>query len=402
MSGAGDLATPSYHQALADHLERTEPELWAWFAESGAVTARRDESAEVELLKSVYRLDGGVHDVLAGHATLLADRLHIEEPVVLYQELGDDGRNARVFRLNDRIHVVFSGDLLDLLTGDEQQAILAHELAHVELWNRDDGRYLVLDHLIHRLAAEPGAADTVGETARRLRLHTEVWADAAAADLIESIPAVVASIVKVNAGIRHVEADAYLRQAAEILEMDPAASQAWTHPELHIRVACIEARNRHTSGATITALVSGPDDLDRLDLLGQVRVRDLTARVLRSGADRAAGHEAQADGETADGEEGEGDGVATYVRSYPDLTVADAAPIGDGELADHQASIRWLAAAVLVDLALCEGRSDGLDRIRVLAREAERQGVADEFERVLTRATDRQTARSVRSGGGDR
>ncbi|MFV0259982.1 MAG: M48 family metalloprotease [Acidimicrobiales bacterium] len=384
----GDVTTPSYHRELADHLEGSEPELWAWFAGSSTVADRQDPSAEVELLKSAYRLDGGAHDVLAGHATLLADRLGIDQPIVLYQELNSEGGNARVFPLNDRIHVVFSGDLLDLLTADEAFAVLAHELAHVELWHRDHGRYLVLDHLVHRLASEPTAADAVVETARRLRLHTEVWADAASAELTGNTATVVTSIVKVNAGIRHVEADAYLRQAAEILELDAAASQAWTHPELHIRVACLEARNRGTSAATIAALISGPDDLDRLDLLGQLRLRELTARVLRSGAAAAAD---LGDGETTDG-------VDTYIRSYPDLAVADAAPIGDGELADHEASVRWLAAAILVDIALSEDGSGGLDEIRALAGEADRLGVADEFERILGRANGRPAGRA--NGGG--
>ncbi len=386
MVGLGLLTIPSYHRELVTHLRATEPELWAWFSESSAVADRQDDSAEVALLTSAYRLEGGVHDVLVGHATLLAHRFGITDPIVLYQELGSGERNARVFRLNGRINVVFSGDLLDLLDNDEQVAVLAHELAHIALWSADDSAYYVLDHLIHRLASEPIAADAVVETARRLRLHTEIWADAMATEVVDSIPAVVTSIVKVNAGIRHVEADAYLRQAAEILELDARASQAWTHPELHIRVACIEARSRGTSESATSDLVSGPDDLERLDLLGQIRLQELVRRVLRSGADIV----------------GENEGTDSYLASYPEFDLSAVTPVADGELTGHEPSIRWMAAAMLVDLALCDGSSEGLDDLRNLSMEAERQGVADEFDKVLARAMDRTPPQTHRIRRGDR
>jgi len=372
------LETPSYHRELAEYLKATEPELWGWFEDSSHVRDRNNDEAELALLKSAYRLDGGAHNVLVGHATLLSDQLGFDENVVLYQQLGNGERNARVFRLNGQIHVVFSGDLLDLLSSGEQHAVLAHELAHIALWNRDDGTYLVLDHLVHRLASEPGASDALIETARRLRLHTEVWADATAAALLDDVETVVAAIVKVSAGLRHVEPAAYLRQAAQILERDASASESWSHPELHIRVACIEARERQTTSEVIAQLVSGKDDLDRLDLLGQVRMQALTSRVLATGTlaiPSAVGAE-------------------TYVRSYPDLDVASAVPLQSDELSDYEPSVRWMAAAVLVDLVLTDGATDSLDEVRAVSSTAANIGVATEFDKILSRATD-QSAREA-------
>ena len=372
------VPTPAYHHELADYFEREEPELWTWFGESSSLAKQTDQAAEVALLKSAYRLDGGPHEVLTGYVSLLAPRLQIDEPVILYQSLGDTDRNARVVRLNGQVHVIFSGDLLDLLEPDEQHAVLAHELAHVSLWTRESGRYFALDHLVHRLANEMSAPEVIVETARRLRLHTEVWADAAAAVVVESVPATVAAIVKVSSGLRHVDADAYLRQAAQILELDDGASQAWTHPELHIRVACIEGRKRGTASSLIDAIVSGPDDLDRLDLLGQARVRALTARVVRSAISAA----------------GNSDGATTYARGYPDLAVKEAAPLSDDELATHEPSIRWMAGAILVDVALADGSTDSMDELRAVSRNAERIGVGKEFDKILAKATD-QTAKEA-------
>ncbi len=371
--GTAALPTPAYHGALAAHLESTEPELWEWFSESSAIAQRQDDEAEVELLKSAYRLDGGIHDVLVGDATLLADRFEIEEPIELYQALDGEQRNAQVFRLNGQVHIVFSGDLLDLLSAEERRVVLAHELAHIALWQREHGRYLVLDHLVHRLATEPVAADAVIETARRLRLHTEVWADAAAAEIVGSLPAVVSTVVKIKAGLRHVDPEAYLRQAAQVLELDSTASEAWSHPELHIRVACIEARHRDTPDDAISRLIGGPDDLERLDLLGQGRIQKLTARVVKSGCEALGANE----------------GTDAYCRSYPELAIDAATRIGDAELADYEPSVRWMAAALLVDLALADGASDELDEVRSLSAEAARQGTGAEFDKILARATDR-------------
>ncbi|MDH3298982.1 MAG: hypothetical protein OES24_00575 [Acidimicrobiia bacterium] len=376
-----ELPTPTYHTELRDFLTATEPELWRWFAESKQLSARSDDEAELELLKSAIRLDGGVHDVLVAHATLLRDAFAITEPVALYQELGSSERNAHVFRLNGQVNVVFGGDLLELLEPSEQQVILAHELAHIALWRRSDRDFEVLDQMIHRLASDPGADDTVIETARRLRLHTEVWADAAAVAVLDDLETSVAAMVKVGSGLRHVDPAAYLRQAEDILALDSRATTAWTHPELHIRVACLAAcqvaGQRHAVEGVLATLINGPDDLDRLDLLGQRRLRTLAARVL-----------ATATGSSAS------DTVTDYLAHYVDLAAdrADGAeegkPVGNGELAELSPSVRWFAASLLVDLALVDDEVDDLADLRAMSAEAERQGVAEEFDKILARATE--------------
>ncbi|MDH4278252.1 MAG: hypothetical protein OEZ14_01890 [Acidimicrobiia bacterium] len=374
-----ELPTPVYHAELRDLLTATEPELWRWFAESKTLEARADDEAELALLKSAIRLDGGVHDVLVAHAILLRDAFAITEPVALYQELGASERNAHVFRLNGQVNVVFGGDLLELLEPSEQQMILAHELAHIALWRRDDGDFGVLDHMIHRLASDPGADDTVIETARRLRLHTEVWADAAALAAVDDIDTAVAAMVKVGSGLRHVDPAAYLRQAEDILALDSRATTAWTHPELHIRVACLSAcrlaslsaRQRHVADPVLATLINGPDDLDRLDLLGQRRLQILAARVL-----------ATATGSSPS------DAVTDYLRRYPDLILAGAKPIADGELTELAPSVRWFGASLLVDLALVDDEVDDLADLRAMSAEADRQGVADEFDKILAKASE--------------
>ena len=352
------FATPHYHQALRDHLRATEPELWSWFRESAEPTSSAVEQAELELLKTTYRLDGNLHDVLTGFATLISGKLGLGDDVVLYQALGESERNARVMRLGDKVHIVFSGDLLELLDLEEQEAVLAHELAHIALHDRDSGDYAVLDRLLHRIDIEAVANDAVGETARRLRLHAEVFADAVALDILGDARPVVSSIVKVNSGLRNVDPDAYLRQARQIVEADPSASAGWTHPELHVRVACLAARASPAGSEIITQLIEGPDDLDRMDLLGQLRIQALVGRVLAI----ARGLYGAVDNE-----------LWAYLQSFPVDNHLAVAPIEDGELAGASPSIRHLCAALLVDVALLSD-ADGLERLTVFSREAERQG----------------------------
>lgn len=390
----GLLDAPAYHRVLREHLERTEPELWTWFSESAEPSPDAIHEAEVDLLKTSYRLDGGMHDVLTAYASLAAGRLDLSGNITLYQELGTQERNARVAILGEDIHIVFGGDLLELLDLGEQQAVLAHELAHASLWQRDDKAYWILDQLVHRLAADPSAADAVGETARRLRLHTEVFADAIAAEITADRNDVISAVVKVNSGLRAVDPDAYLRQARQILEADPASSRGWTHPELHVRVASLAARSSTDPDELIASLIDGPDELDRVDLLGQLRLQQLTGNVLASGVRASITDDASADD------------VAAHIAMFPAevRAAADGAtPIDDEALAGHEPSVRHLCGALLVDVALAsEGRATGVDRIAPVAQVAHRLGVANEFDKILARATERslRDVRKLHASGG--
>lgn len=394
-----ELPTPAYHEALRQHLETTEPEMWAWFSESAFPSVEAIAQAELDLLKTSYRLDGGMHDALVGAATLMAGRMGLDFGITLYQELGVGDRNARVILLGNHIHVVFAGDLLELLTYAEQQTVLAHELAHIALWDREDRSYRILDDMVHRMDTEPVAHDAIGETARRLRLHTEVWADAVALAITGDRDASISSIVKVHAGLRNVDPGAYLRQAQQILTSDPSASQGWTHPELHVRVACLAARDSATPDETIRTLVEGPDDLDRLDLLGQLRLRDLTRRMLATGA-------------FLDADRGEGPDAEAYRQSYRSLKPGSAdhgldqldehaRALGDGELAGAEPSVRFYCAALLIDQVLLgSGPEAGLSEAGAYSVEADRIGIDAEFDKILGRATSRTAAeiRRLRAG----
>ena len=416
---------PGYLDELCQLFAHVEPDLWAWFAGDDLTDPDVVAEAEVALLQTAYRLDGDVHGILTADAALLAGQLGLDHEITLYQALHDGDRNARVELLGSGVHVVFAGDLLDLLSAAERQAVLAHELAHVQLLVAGDGRYRVLGHLAERLAAEPGAHPALAETARRIRLHVEVHADAVAARLVGDRDALISAVVKVSSGLRNVDPRAYLRQAEELLQADEPGSAAWTHPELHVRVACLAANTEPfdtiepaptgpARSELVRSLIDGPDDLDRLDVLGQLRLQKLSARVLSAGR-RVVGPSPAVDAH-----------LAAFPSSPPSLSAAPAHPhppepagLDDGELAAATPSVRHLAAALLVDLALVaddepeaddlsdpavdaddENHDDervepGLGPLRALSAEAERIGVEADYDRILAGATA-QTLADVR------
>ena len=437
------IPVPPYHDELRRHFESTESELWAWFAETLNPHDGEVDEAEVELLKNAYRLEGDVHEVLVADATILAGRLDLDNEITLYQELEDTSRNARVQIFGDSVHIVFSGDLLGLLDPGEQRAVLAHELAHVSLLMQDEGAYRVLDSMVHRLADDPTSHDVIEETARRLRLHTEIYADAVAAHLTGERDELISSVVKTHSGLRNVDPVAYLRQAEEILNADDRVSAAWSHPELHIRVACLAANVaggiEGADPSLIRSMVEGPDDLDRADVLSQLRIQRLTERVLFTGRSAARQTTTAAKSTGGMATPGVPAEVDAHIAGFVGLNVGGSGLLStkvldDDELAEAEPSIRFLGAALLVDLALVsDGPSAGdqptdppasltdpvddvgpvaprpaggngseeLGLLRRLGSEAERIGVAKEFDRIVSRATERSLAevRKLRQGG---
>lgn len=395
---------PEYHVGLRQLMEDEQPALWQWFVQSLRTSEHDAAEAELEIVQSAYRLDGDGHAALAGIAQVLAGKLGLDGDVVLYQALTDTGRNrnAGVTMVGTTAHVVFAGDLLTLLDLQEQEVVLAHELAHVWLFQRDEGAFRVLDHLMHRLAVESDSP-VVAETARRLRLHAEVFADRVAMQFVsaptapqrvrhvvapsgtagdpDTLATVVRALVKLHSGLHHVDATAYLRQARELLEAHSSTSAGWTHPELHVRIACLAARDTVGIESIARHLIDGADDLDRLDLLGQRRLEQLTARVL-AGVVPAAHALPDAPREAIDLH------VALFDGSFQTADSDDASSLDDNELADAAPSVRHYAAALVLDFAMLMRSNDAdLDELARLSKEARRIGVGKEFDTLLTRAT---------------
>ena len=166
----------AYHREVVGMLKSSEPELWAWASSAGA-QQEEAEAVRTGMLKTHYRLDVDGHPVLTERAAAMAQRLGVRAPVTMYQAGGTLAMNAALLHFPGEAHIVFSGPVLEKLKGAELDALLAHELAHQRLWEMEGGDFLTADRLLVTAANDPRATASHVQTARRLRLYTEIFAD---------------------------------------------------------------------------------------------------------------------------------------------------------------------------------------------------------------------------------
>ncbi len=270
-----------YHEALVGYLSAQETEAWAWMANSKA-QADYAEELRMDLLKSTYRLDAAAHPEAFAALERARAVLCPGVPVTLYQSQHNRSLNASLFYLPGEAHIVFAGGVLQLLTPAELLAVLGHELAHYRLWSSAEGRFFTADRLAQAMAAEARAEPSHQETARLLRLYTEIYADRGALSVAGEVAPAVSALVKMATGLPQVDAASYARQADEIFARAKVRTEGLSHPETFIRTRALHLwADGGDADREITRMIEGAPALDRLDLLGQQRLADETLRWLR-------------------------------------------------------------------------------------------------------------------------
>lgn len=278
MSDASTTTIPAplpYHRRMVDLLRQEEPELWRWHAGVQQSTAQHD-AVRLELLKSTYRLDRTVHGAAYAQLDGLQRRLGLDVPATLYQAQGAGGLNAALWFTGDEIHLVLQGPLLTTLAEAEVAAVLAHELGHFLLWRLEDGAYAIADRILEATIGHPSAEAVHHETARRWRLHTELFADRVSLCATGDRDAVVRALVRIETGAAEVDPTAYIAQAREALAKG-AKGAGRTHPECFIRALALADA---VTDADPSRLVGGPLDPLMPDLPDQRRLEVITADAL--------------------------------------------------------------------------------------------------------------------------
>ncbi len=270
-----------YHVELRDYLKSRERELWNWFA-SARAQADYTENLRLELLKATYRLDADGHPELYQGLEEARARLGLDIPVTLYQAQNSPQLNAALYFIPREGHIVFSGPVLSLLNPEEIKSVIGHELAHYLLWAGHDGDFHVADRLIQAVAADPRAAASHEQTARRFQLYTEIFADRGSYCVTGDVNPVVAGLVKIQTGLAQVSAAGYLKQAREVFSKGDVASAGVTHPEAYIRAHALVLWQEQGEAAApeITGMIEGKAALGELDLTGQASLTQKTRRLL--------------------------------------------------------------------------------------------------------------------------
>jgi len=280
-ASAQPLEPLPYHLALRDYLKQNEAELWRWFS---SAKAQEDytESLRLELLKHTYRLDATTHAELYARAEAAKSKLGLAVPVTLYQSQQALARNVTFFHIPGEAHIAFQGDVLSLLSPAELTSSLGHELAHALLWQAENGEFLVLDRVVQTMATDQRAAPSHFQTARRLQLYTEIYADRGSLLATGDLHSVVSNLVKLQTGMQQVSAESYLQQADEIFAAGQPRTEESTHPETFMRARALRlwSEGAEETQTEIERMIEGPLALNELDLLGQKRLTELTWRFL--------------------------------------------------------------------------------------------------------------------------
>lgn len=344
-----------YHVAVADYLERAEPELWRWFR-SDAFNKSYKAETDKDLLRTAIRLEraadgSGSNARRYALAEQARDTLGLAAPITLFQMQDAAGApNAFLVFSPAEILIAFSGRILELLVTDaELLDLLGHEISHYKLFTEAEGRYHTADRLLAWLSQRDNSPPEFFETWRRNRLYTEIYCDLGGLRACSDRDATIRGLVKAIADFKDADADSYLRQARELLATGgpakgPDATRGTTHPELHVRVLALANAEKPAAefNDLLRPLIAGKIELGGLDLIDQQRLRELTRAVL----DRVLG-------ESGAGSE---EAIAHARQMFPDyqLPAGPVSPLAK-ETAHLAASAIDFLAYLLLDLGTMDG-----------------------------------------------
>ncbi|MEP3089878.1 MAG: M48 family metalloprotease, partial [Nonlabens ulvanivorans] len=203
---------------------------------------------------------------------------NIDAQVTLYQENNSLQLNASISVIDQEAHIVFSGNILQLLDEKQLKALLAHELSHYLFYKLEDGEYEITQRIILALANDSRSEDSIIETARIFQLYLELFCDAGAFKSCREHYTVIQMLIKLNTGLSEVNAQSYLDQAKEIISQDDEATNQQTHPESYIRSIALDLKGRSSREyhEDLHKLIEGKWDINSLDIFEQEKTRALS------------------------------------------------------------------------------------------------------------------------------
>jgi hypothetical protein len=279
--GCPDIAPLRYHRALLAYLRSEEREIWDWIA-SQQVRAEYADSIRHELLKSTYRLGRDSAGNVYQAAETVAERLAYRAPITLYQAQNATGLNASLAWLPEEVHVVLHGPVQDTLSDAELIALFGHEIAHHLLLSLEDGAYLVAEQVLTAMLGDRASSPAHQQTWKHFKLYTELYCDRLTLNVSGDLAACVATLVKMETGLRDVSGDEYLKQAEEIFSRGSTTSDGLTHPEMFIRARALAlwAEDPDQVDGALETIIEGPLAIGKLDVLRQKRMSQATRALL--------------------------------------------------------------------------------------------------------------------------
>ena len=270
-----------YHANVVEHLRTNEGSLWAWF-DSDLFSMRYTEKVKLELLKTTYRVTRDDQPGIYAQVDKALEKFGLDLPAAIYQHQGgSEGANAALIFFPNELAIMLMGNISDLLGEEEMLALLGHEISHHRLYSLDGGQYFTAARFLEWCAQQPRCEASYLETDRLYQLHTEIFADMGALHVTGDRDAVISCLIKVTTGLKKVTPRSYLEQTDEILKQYKQGSEGLTHPETFIRAKALDLLTSDPPKLDeVAALVRGPIEAKRLDLVGQHVLSALTRKLV--------------------------------------------------------------------------------------------------------------------------
>lgn len=245
-----------YHQKIRDYFKSRVPSFYS----ASRNKEEQQSFYKTDLLKNTSPFQPDSNPLLYEKIHIAKEKLGLGHlSVTAYQATDSSELNAGIVCLRNEAHLVFTEGLIQLLDEEGLLALITHELAHIKLYALLDGDLEITDRIITVLANSPDCEAAHYETARLFRLYSAIYCDR--------------------------EAYRALGDAGPVITM--LHSALLTHPENIIRTRALrlwqeqEGRpGEEPSETVLTQMIEGARELDRLDVLGQQELKDLTRRLL--------------------------------------------------------------------------------------------------------------------------
>jgi Peptidase family M48 len=271
-----------YHQKTYFHFKK-QTKTWDYFA-NATKQAEQLEQLKNELLKNTYKYESVNHQSIFDKLEFIKKNLQLETlQVFVYQAPNIGELNASIILIKDEAHIILTGNIIEILTDDELEAVLAHEIGHVLLYRLEHGVIEITDRIVTAIGNSIQSDVAHYETARKFKLYTEIFCDKMAFQVCKNINPLITSLVTITTGVKNISADSYLQQTEEILSANKAfKSENYTHPENFIRAKALQLWQTEPDKAEdqIIKLIGGFATIDTLDIFQQSELKELTRTVI--------------------------------------------------------------------------------------------------------------------------